>query len=120
MSTLRLAIPRRFSAVPGARLTALRERLKVESSFGAPLSVQRNETRGGADRALTDSFGRAHTYLRVSLTERCNLRCSYCMPLDGVVLTPSARLLTTPEVLRVVGLLAARGIDKVRLTGGEV
>jgi cyclic pyranopterin phosphate synthase len=68
---------------------------------------------------LTDRFGRRHTYLRVSLTERCNLRCRYCMPADGVPLTPRDRLLTTPEIVRLVRLFVEGGVDKVRLTGGE-
>lgn len=46
---------------------------------------------------------RPHTYLRISVTERCNLRCLYCMPADGVDLTPSEHLLTTPEIMRLVG-----------------
>lgn len=51
---------------------------------------------------LTDSFGRHHTYLRISLTERCNLRCVYCMPEEGVDLSPGPDLLTTDEILRLV------------------
>lgn len=68
---------------------------------------------------LTDSFGRQHSYLRISLTERCNLRCLYCMPEDGVELTPASHLLSTEEVLRLARLFAAAGVNKVRLTGGE-
>lgn len=68
---------------------------------------------------LTDSFGRQHTYLRISLTERCNLRCQYCMPEDGVELTPKEHLLTTEEILRMSRLFVQEGITKVRLTGGE-
>lgn len=72
-----------------------------------------------AKRMLTDTFGRMHTYLRISLTERCNLRCLYCMPEEGVDLSPGAYLLSTAEVLRVARLFAAGGVNKVRLTGGE-
>eukprot|EP01135_Chromosphaera_perkinsii_P011492 Nk52_evm1s2417 gene=Nk52_evmTU1s2417 len=68
---------------------------------------------------LEDSFGRVHTYLRLSLTERCNLRCTYCMPLEGVDLTPNEDLLTTGEVLRIARLFRGQGVDKIRLTGGE-
>lgn len=71
------------------------------------------------DRVLTDTFGRKHTYLRISLTERCNLRCLYCMPEEGVALTPRAELLTVAEIERLMRLFAAAGITKVRLTGGE-
>ncbi|XP_036763055.2 molybdenum cofactor biosynthesis protein 1 isoform X4 [Manis pentadactyla] len=68
---------------------------------------------------LTDSFGRQHSYLRMSLTERCNLRCQYCMPEEGVPLTPKADLLTTEEILTLARLFVKEGIDKIRLTGGE-
>ena len=62
---------------------------------------------------------RRHTYLRISLTERCNLRCQYCMPAEGVDLAPADTLLTTAEVLRLARLFVAAGVDKIRLTGGE-
>lgn len=68
---------------------------------------------------LTDSFGRHHSYLRISLTERCNLRCQYCMPEEGVPLTPKADLLTTEEILTLARLFVKEGVDKIRLTGGE-
>ncbi|XP_068414216.1 molybdenum cofactor biosynthesis protein 1 isoform X4 [Eschrichtius robustus] len=68
---------------------------------------------------LTDSFGRRHSYLRISLTEKCNLRCQYCMPEDGVPLTPKADLLTTEEILTLARLFVKEGVDKIRLTGGE-
>ncbi|XP_064118994.1 molybdenum cofactor biosynthesis protein 1-like isoform X3 [Macrobrachium nipponense] len=68
---------------------------------------------------LTDSFGRRHSYLRISLTERCNLRCQYCMPEEGVALTPKQQLLTTQEIIRLARLFISEGVDKVRLTGGE-
>lgn len=73
------------------------------------------------DRAdvLTDRLGRRHTYLRLSLTERCNLRCRYCMPAEGVTLTPRDHLLTTPEIVRLAQLFVDAGVDKIRLTGGE-
>ncbi|XLS54826.1 hypothetical protein HN51_004581 [Arachis hypogaea] len=58
---------------------------------------------------LVDSFGRLHTYLRISLTERCNLRCQYCMPADGVELTPNAQLLTNAEILRLANLFVSSG-----------
>lgn len=68
---------------------------------------------------LVDSFGRQHTYLRISLTERCNLRCHYCMPSDGVDLTPNSSLLSSDEIIRVANLFVSSGVDKIRLTGGE-
>lgn len=69
--------------------------------------------------ALVDSFQRRHDYLRISLTERCNLRCFYCMPEEGVELTPSANLLTNEEILRLAQLFVKAGVKKIRLTGGE-
>ncbi|KAF8355451.1 hypothetical protein PRIPAC_97074 [Pristionchus pacificus] len=66
-----------------------------------------------------DNFGRKHTYLRIALTEKCNLRCLYCMPAEGVPLTPKPHLLTVDEIVRIVEVFAAHGMDKIRLTGGE-
>ncbi|XP_051852852.1 molybdenum cofactor biosynthesis protein 1 isoform X1 [Antechinus flavipes] len=68
---------------------------------------------------LTDTFGRRHNYLRISLTEKCNLRCQYCMPEEGVPLTPKADLLTTKEILILSQLFVKEGVNKIRLTGGE-
>ncbi|XP_069116545.1 molybdenum cofactor biosynthesis protein 1-like isoform X2 [Argopecten irradians] len=68
---------------------------------------------------LTDTFGRHHTYLRISLSERCNLRCQYCMPENGVDLTPSQKLLSSEEILRLSELFVREGVQKIRLTGGE-
>ncbi|XP_057990144.1 GTP 3',8-cyclase, mitochondrial isoform X3 [Hevea brasiliensis] len=68
---------------------------------------------------LIDSFGRMHTYLRISLTERCNLRCQYCMPAEGVELTPNPKLLSQNEIVHLANLFVSSGVDKIRLTGGE-
>ncbi|MEK6606752.1 MAG: GTP 3',8-cyclase MoaA [Myxococcota bacterium] len=68
---------------------------------------------------LIDSFRRRVTYLRVSLTDRCNYRCAYCMPADGVALRPRAELLSFEEIERVVRCFARMGVRRVRLTGGE-
>ncbi|VAI27616.1 unnamed protein product [Triticum turgidum subsp. durum] len=68
---------------------------------------------------LVDSFGRFHNYLRISLTERCNLRCQYCMPAEGVELTPKSELLSHDEIIRIANLFVISGVDKIRLTGGE-
>ena len=69
--------------------------------------------------ALADRFGRRHTYLRLGLTERCNLRCVYCMPAAGVPLAPTRQMLDTDEVVRLARVLVGAGVEKVRLTGGE-
>nr|XP_033323625.1 molybdenum cofactor biosynthesis protein 1 isoform X1 [Megalopta genalis]XP_033323626.1 molybdenum cofactor biosynthesis protein 1 isoform X1 [Megalopta genalis] len=68
---------------------------------------------------LTDSFGRRHTYLRISITERCNLRCLYCMPAEGVTLTQNNGILRTEEIIKIASLFVEEGVHKVRLTGGE-
>ncbi|KAF3481134.1 molybdenum cofactor biosynthesis protein 1 B [Arthroderma uncinatum] len=68
---------------------------------------------------LTDTFSRQHDYLRISITERCNLRCLYCMPEEGVPLSPSTHLLTTPEIVYLSTLFVSQGVTKIRLTGGE-
>lgn len=66
-----------------------------------------------------DAFGRRIDYLRISLTDRCNMRCVYCMPAVGMQFTPRPELLTTDELLIVVRAAAAAGFRKIRLTGGE-
>ena len=66
-----------------------------------------------------DPFGRPITYLRISLTDRCNLRCVYCMPKDGLQWQPRADQLSVEEIVRVVETAAQGGVRRVRLTGGE-
>ncbi|CAB0035898.1 unnamed protein product [Trichogramma brassicae] len=68
---------------------------------------------------LMDSFGRQHTYLRISLTERCNLRCTYCMPANGVPLTKKDKILSTDEIIQLSKYFIDEGVNKIRLTGGE-
>lgn len=68
---------------------------------------------------LQDNFNRVHNYLRISLTERCNLRCTYCMPQEGVKLTEKSNLLTTDEVIHLARIFVQEGVTKIRLTGGE-
>ncbi|CAO5245257.1 GTP 3',8-cyclase MoaA [Frankia sp. AgKG'84/4] len=69
---------------------------------------------------LADTFGRVATDLRVSLTDRCNLRCTYCMPAEGLPWLPSERMLTDDEIVRLVGVaVRLLGVTEVRLTGGE-
>ncbi|MCU1675198.1 MAG: molybdenum cofactor biosynthesis protein MoaA [Frankiales bacterium] len=69
--------------------------------------------------ALLDTFGRAATDLRVSLTDKCNLRCTYCMPAEGLPWLPSDELLSDDELVRLVSVAASLGVRTVRLTGGE-
>ncbi|MCA1007604.1 GTP 3',8-cyclase MoaA [Rhodococcus hoagii] len=69
---------------------------------------------------LIDTFGRTARDLRVSITEKCSLRCTYCMPAEGLPAIPSARLLTADEIVRLVGIAVHRlGVREVRFTGGE-
>lgn len=68
---------------------------------------------------LLDTFGRYHNYLRISVTERCNLRCVYCMPEEGVVLTPEEQLLSLDEYKKLIYIFSELGITKLRITGGE-
>ncbi|CAM9112319.1 unnamed protein product, partial [Ectocarpus fasciculatus] len=72
-----------------------------------------------ADSPLRDTFGRFHDYLRISLVEKCNLRCVYCMPAGGVTLSPKEQLLSYDERLRTLRLFSSLGVKKVKFTGGE-
>ena len=126
------------------RLQALRERLRSEGMHRIPPQRTRLEPYqpqilqqpGPSSRVvtemsveqshkhldgniLTDTHGRHHNYLRISLSERCNLRCQYCMPPEGIQLSPSSNLLTDQEITRLVDVFVKNGVDKVRLTGGE-
>ena len=85
-------------------------RTRIAAPAAAPSSVG----------PLIDSYGRVATDLRVSLTDRCNLRCGYCMPAEGMSWLPATKLLGPKEIIRVVSIGVARlGITKVRFTGGE-
>ena len=68
---------------------------------------------------IVDSFGRVHDYLRISLTERCNLRCFYCMPEEGIELRNKAEFMSSEEVLYIAKTFVGLGVKKIRLTGGE-
>src|SRR5689334_238924 len=71
-------------------------------------------------QTLADRYGRVATDLRVSLTDRCNLRCTYCMPAEGLAWLPKATLLTDDEVGRLIRIAVERlGVTEVRFTGGE-
>ncbi|WP_240034595.1 GTP 3',8-cyclase MoaA [Flavobacterium silvisoli] len=68
---------------------------------------------------LKDALGREHNYLRISITEHCNLRCTYCMPEEGIALTPKPHLMTAEEIIYIAQIFVANGVSKIRLTGGE-
>ena len=69
--------------------------------------------------SLIDSFGRVHRDLRVSLTDRCSLRCTYCMPFNFDKWLPTETLLTATELVKVIEIAVSQGVTEVRLTGGE-
>lgn len=68
---------------------------------------------------LVDNFGRQINYVRLAVTDRCNLRCQYCMPAKGIDIVPRKELLTYKEMYRIIRVLTELGVQKVRLTGGE-
>ncbi len=72
-----------------------------------------------ADRPMIDPFGRRVEYLRVSVTDKCNLRCVYCMPLDGLPWLKREQILTYEEITEIVRVMAGIGLKRVRITGGE-
>ncbi|KAK2461415.1 hypothetical protein APHAL10511_005878 [Amanita phalloides] len=99
----------------GTATTSLPSSLRLR----AKERIAQRDNSGQLSPALIDSFRRGHNYLRISLTERCNLRCFYCMPSTGVELSPSGKLLTNDEVIRLATLFVRNGVTKIRLTGGE-
>ncbi len=79
---------------------------------GAKVAATRSEP-------LSDQFGRRIEYLRISVTDRCNFRCTYCMPAEGLPWLKKHELLTFDEIERLVHISVERGIKQIRLTGGE-
>ena len=97
----------------------MRSRSCCSAEAGGPLS-RSPPTLCNVKRLLVDGFGRVHRDLRISVTDRCNFRCSYCMPAEGLEWLPRDDLLTFEEIERVASVLVKRhGIDSIRLTGGE-
>src|SRR5262245_64513595 len=92
----------------------------MSAQFSLPLNSQPGFNPKSAIRnpQLVDSFGRIHNNLRISVTDRCNLRCTYCMP-EEVTFLDRKELLSFEEIERFVRIVAPLGIDKIRLTGGE-
>ena len=68
---------------------------------------------------ITDKFNRLHNYLRISLTDNCNLRCFYCMPEEDYDFTPASRLMQSEEIETLAKIFVEEGVTKIRLTGGE-
>jgi len=71
------------------------------------------------ENILQDTFGRRHSYLRISLTELCNLRCTYCMPAEGIQLSPKSHIMNFDEIYTIAKTFVDNGVTKIRLTGGE-
>lgn len=95
--------------------TALRrERAQTQTKRARPVPAA-----DGAPRNLVDTFQRRVSYLRVSITDRCNLRCTYCMPEEGIDWMEWENILRYEEILRILHLMSRRGLKKVRVTGGE-
>jgi cyclic pyranopterin phosphate synthase len=82
-------------------------------------SHQRERSNHDVSVALRDGFGRSIEYLRISVTDRCNFRCLYCMPLSGLEWLPKSDILSYEEIAAVVGELAPLGLRRLRITGGE-
>jgi cyclic pyranopterin phosphate synthase len=90
----------------------------VITAVGNP-GRKREVSAAPADGPLIDTYGRVHTDLRISVTDRCNFRCSYCMPAEDMTWLPRAGILSYEEIERVARVLKALGVSAVRLTGGE-
>jgi cyclic pyranopterin phosphate synthase len=86
---------------------------------GLPFPIVRGETPVPRGTRLPDQFGRVARDLRVSVTDRCNLRCQYCMPAEGLPWLAKPEMLTDDELVRLVGIFVALGVEQIRLTGGE-
>ena len=71
-------------------------------------------------KKIYDNHGRPINYLRLAVTDRCNLRCFYCMPAEGIKYVPRKDLLSYEEMERLIRILAGMGINKVRITGGSL
>src|SRR5262249_51252108 len=91
------------------------DRMGASGRVTMQLPLLNNPNKSGP---LVDTFGRVHNNLRISVTDRCNLRCTYCMP-EEVTFLDKNQLLTFEEITRFVEIVAPLGIDKIRLTGGE-
>lgn len=85
----------------------------------APVEVGLGEGAALGPGLLTDRFGRVHRDLRISLTDKCNLRCTYCMPEQGMPWIARDKQLSVEEMARIAGIAVAHGVTEIRLTGGE-
>ncbi len=102
-----------LSTVTAVRVAISGERAGLDTSSEVDVSEMPDEG------PLIDHFGRVHDDLRLSVTDRCNLRCVYCMPAEGMTFLPRAEILSFEEIARVARVARALGVRSVRLTGGE-
>ena len=101
-------------------LLGLPERRPAQTDPAAPTDVDSQAAPRPADRRLIDRFGRVATDLRVSLTDKCSLRCTYCMPPEGLDWLPGEQVLSEAEIIRLITIAVERlGVEEVRFTGGE-
>jgi cyclic pyranopterin phosphate synthase len=91
----------------------------LDDAADARRTVQRRGADGAPDSAMNDAFGRRIEYLRISVTDKCNLRCVYCMPEEGLPWLGRTEILTYEEISDIVRTMAGMGLRRVRLTGGE-
>src|SRR3954451_17943868 len=96
----------------------MERKVAIPLAYGNPGDGGAHSALSTQHSALIDAFGRVHNNLRISVTDRCNLRCTYCMP-EEVVFLDKSELLTFEEMTHFVRVAAPLGVDKVRLTGGE-
>src|SRR5450755_1537428 len=108
------AVPVRISPRPG------RGHTPADKLVGAPAATREHAHSSMPTQGpLVDPFGRVHDDLRISVTDRCNLRCTYCMPEEGMTFLPRSEVLTFDEIVRVAGVARTLGVSSIRLTGGE-
>ncbi|CAH0399948.1 unnamed protein product [Chilo suppressalis] len=114
-----LSLVPKVEAGGGSSVTFTRRSISDVSCLAPAAAAVSGEEIAAVSAPLVDLHARRHNYLRISLTERCNLRCQYCMPPEGAPLSARPALLTRDELSRALRLFVSLGVDKVRLTGGE-
>ncbi|KAJ1436506.1 hypothetical protein B484DRAFT_345022 [Ochromonadaceae sp. CCMP2298] len=107
-------------AARGALRHSSRSQAQAQASTSAQAQAEAQAPTPAQPKGpLFDTFGRFHDYLRISLTEKCNLRCLYCMPAEGVALSAKPQLATLEERKQLISIFAELGVRKLRFTGGE-
>jgi cyclic pyranopterin phosphate synthase len=91
----------------------------MNMEFAETLTLSKPDKMQFQNAVIADQFNRSHDYLRISLTDKCNLRCAYCMPPGGISLQPHSQYMTAEEILRIAKIFVSLGVKKIRLTGGE-